>query len=130
MRTGFRWAADLDVAATIATYVGVLGYCVEHYEPIAWAEELIESARAVDHPRLATLYAIASRCFTTGRIEAAVGYCDAGQIVAGSSRQALPCGIEGVLGVVYLTIGHPERLAQLCRAQLARRRDTHVHIQA
>ena len=35
---------------------------VENYEPIAWAEELIESARAVDHPRLASLYAIASQC--------------------------------------------------------------------
>ena len=27
---------------------------VENYEPIAWAEELIEPARAVDHPRLAS----------------------------------------------------------------------------
>ena len=90
----------------------------------------IESARAVDHPRLATLYVIASRCFTTGRIEAAVGYCDAGQIVVGRSRDALPYGIEGVLGVVYLTIGQPERLAELCRAQLARRRDNDVHLRA
>ena len=57
-----------------------------------------------------------------------VGYCDAGQIVVGRGRDALPYGIEGVLGVVHLTIGQPERLAQLCRAQLARRRGTHVHI--
>ena len=35
-----------------------------------------------------------------------------------------------VLGAVYLAIGQPERLAELCRAQLARRRDTHVHIRA
>ena len=56
LRTAFRWAADhddLDVAATIATYAGFLGYLVESYEPIAWAEELIEPARADDHPRLA-----------------------------------------------------------------------------
>ena len=33
------------------------------YEPIAWAEELIEPARAVDHPRLAFLYVMASQCF-------------------------------------------------------------------
>ena len=133
LRTAFRWAADqgdLDVAATIATYVGWLGTGVQTLEPIAWAEELIESARAVDHPRLATLYVIASRCFTTGRIEAAVGYCDAGQIVVGRSREALPYGIEGVLGVVYLAIGQPERLAEWCRAQLARRRDNDVHLRA
>ena len=55
LRTAFRWAADhgdLDDAATIATYAAFLGYLVENYEPIAWAEELIETARAVDHPRL------------------------------------------------------------------------------
>ena len=66
LRTAFRWAADhgdLDVAATIATYAGLLGWRVQTYEPIAWAEELIEPARAVDHPRLATLYVIASLCY-------------------------------------------------------------------
>ena len=61
LRTAFRWAADqgdLDVAATIATYAGWLGVLVQTLEPIAWAEELIEPARAVDHPRLAFLYVI------------------------------------------------------------------------
>src|SRR6202040_32910 len=133
LRTAFRWAADhgdLDVAATIATCAGFLGITVQTYEPIAWAEELIEPARAVDHPRLAFLYAMASQCYTTGRIEAAVGYADAGQIVVGRSRDALPYGIEGLLGAVYLVIGQPERLAELCRAQLARRRDTPVHIRS
>ncbi|HYQ37291.1 MAG TPA: adenylate/guanylate cyclase domain-containing protein, partial [Mycobacterium sp.] len=133
LRTAFRWAADqgdLDVAAAIATYVGWLGLWVQTYEPIAWVEELIEPARAVDHPRLAFLYVIAHGCFTTGRIEAAVGYSDAGQVVLGRSREALPYGSESLLGVVYLAIGQPERLAELCRAQLARRGDTHVHIQA
>ncbi|WP_406815592.1 ATP-binding protein [Mycobacterium sp. M23085] len=133
LRTAFRWAADqddLDAAAAIATYVGWLGVCCQTYEPAAWAEELIESARAVGHPRLAFLYVIASRCFTAGRIEAAVGYCEAGQIVLGRSREGLPYGDEGVLGVVYLTMGQPERLAELCRAQLARRGDNHVHLRA
>jgi predicted ATPase len=133
LRTAFRWAADrgdLDIAAPIATYLGLLGVWVQTLEPIAWAEELIEPARAVDHPRLAALYVIASQCFTTGRIEAAVRYSEAGQIVLGRSRDALPYGIEGMLGAVYLAIGQPERLAELCRAQLARRRDTHVNIRA
>ena len=69
LRTAFRWAADhgdLDDAATIATYAGFLGFMVEKYEPIAWAEELIEPARAVGHPRLAFLYVIASLCFMGG----------------------------------------------------------------
>jgi hypothetical protein len=131
LRTAFRWAADqgdLDVAATIATFAGWLGIMVQTYEPIAWAEELIEPARVADHPRLAFLYVIASLCYTTGRVEAAVGYSEAGQIVLGSSREALPYGIEAWLGAVYLTIGQPERMAEWCRAQLACRRDTHVNI--
>ncbi len=73
---------------------------------------------------------MASRCWTTGRIEAAVGYSDAGQIVLGRSRDALPYGFEAWLGAVYLVIGQPERLAEWCRAQLARRHDTPVNIRA
>jgi predicted ATPase/class 3 adenylate cyclase len=134
LRTAFRWAADhgdLDVAATLASYAGWLGVWVQTLEPVAWAEELIEPARAVDHPRLAFLYVIASCCYATGRIEAAVGYSEAGQIVLGRSRDPPPTyGIEAWLGAVYLAIGQPERLAALCRAQLARRRDTHVYIRA
>ncbi len=98
LRTAFRWAADqgdLDVAATIATYAAFLGFWVDNYEPIAWAEELIEPARAVDHPRLAFLYVMASLCWMLGRIEAAVGYADAGQTVIGSGRGEVPFGLEG-----------------------------------
>ncbi|HVQ99231.1 MAG TPA: NB-ARC domain-containing protein, partial [Mycobacterium sp.] len=45
LRTAFRWAADrgdLDVAATIATDAAFLAGLVDNYEPMAWAEELIE----------------------------------------------------------------------------------------
>ncbi len=134
LRTAFRWAADhgdLEVAAPIASCAGWLAGWVQTYEPIAWAEELIEPARTIDHPRLATLYVMASLCYTTGRIEAAVRYSDAGQIVlASGGGDAPPHGTEATLGIVYLTIGQPERLAELCRAQLARRRDTHVFIRS
>ena len=98
---------------------------VVNYEPIAWAEELIEPARAVNHPRLATLYMLASQCYWTGRIEEAVGYADAGQTVIGSGGE-VPFGGEGTLGAVYMAIGQPERTVEWCRAQLARGRDTHT----
>ena len=121
LRTAFRWAADhgdLDVAATIASYAGWLGVLVQTLEPIAWAEELIEPARIADHPRLAFLYVTASLCYATGRIEEAVRYSDAGQIVVGNSHEAPPYGIEAAVGSVYLVIGQPERMAEVCRAQL------------
>jgi hypothetical protein len=129
LRTAFRWAADrgdLDVAAAISTYAAFLGLWIDTYEPIAWAEELIEPARAVDHPRLASfLYVAAAQCYMPGRTEAAVGYADAGRLVIGSGRHEVPFGLEGVLGFVYGVIGQPERMVEWCRAQLARDRDTH-----
>ena len=129
LRTAFRWAADhgdLDVAAPIATYAAFLGLWVENYEPIAWAEELIETARAVDHPRLAFLYVMASQCYMSGRPGAAVRYSDAVQTVLGNGRDEVPYGIEGWVGGAYVYIGQPERCVQWCRAQLARGRDTHT----
>jgi hypothetical protein len=63
LRTAFRWAADhsdLDAAAAIAVYAAFLGIWVEQFEPAAWAEELIEPARAVEHRRLAQLYVMPS----------------------------------------------------------------------
>jgi tetratricopeptide (TPR) repeat protein len=129
LRTAFRWAADrgdVDVAATIATYVTLLGFGVENYEPTAWAEELTVSARAVDHPRLAFLYVMASLCFFPGRIVEAVGYSDAAQLVISSGRDEVPFGFEAVLGSAYLAIGQPQRMVEVCRAQLARGRDTHT----
>ena len=129
LRIAFRWAADhgdLDIAATIATYAAFLGYLIENYEPIVWAEELIEPARAVDHPRLAALYVMASQCYMAGRPEAAVRYSDAGQAVVDSGPDEVPYGIEGWVGGAYVYIGQPERCVEWCRAQLARGRDTHT----
>jgi hypothetical protein len=129
LRTAFRWAADdgdLDVAAPIATYASFLGLWVDHFEPIAWAEELIEPARAVDHPRLAFLYSIASQCYLAGRVEAGVGYSDAAQFVLGNDYDEVPYGIQGFLGSGYQFIGQPERTVEWCRAQLARGCDTHT----
>ncbi len=133
LRNAFRWAADqgdLDASATIATYAGLLGAMSGNNEPMAWAEELVDPAHAAEQPRLAFLYVIASLCYMTGRIEAAVGYAEVGQVVLDNGLEALPAGIEAWLGLVYLAIGQPERLAELCRAQLARRRDNHVNIRA
>ncbi len=129
LRAAFRWAADrgdLDVAAALATYSAFLGLWVDNYEPIAWSEELIEPACAVDHPRLAFLYVLASQCYNTGRTREAVRYSDAAQLVIGSGRYEVPFGLEGgLLGAVYAAIGQPERCVEWCRAQLARGRDTH-----
>jgi predicted ATPase len=129
LRTAFRWAADqgdLDVAATIATYAAWVGFNTENYEPIAWAEELIEPARAVDHPRLAFLYVVAEFCYMAGRIDPAIRYTEAAQRAISGGSDHVPCGAESFVGGAYVAVGQPERWVEWCRAQLARGLDTHA----
>jgi len=116
---------NLDDAATIATYAPFLGFCIDNYEPIAWAEELIEPACNADHPRLAFLYVMASQCILSGRVEAAVRYCDAGMAVIESGRGEVPFGIEGMLFNIYLYTAQTERAVDWCRSRVQSGRDTH-----
>jgi predicted ATPase len=131
LRTAFRWAADhrkLDEAATIATYAAFLGYLVENYEPIAWAEELIDTARAVEHERLIFLYAVATQCWFLGRIEEAVRYSDAGQAAMRAGRGEGPFGFDAMMANPYLAIGQPDRAVEWCRTQLDSTRNPHINI--
>ena len=128
LRTAFRWAADhgdLDVAAPIATYAAWVGYLTENYEPIAWAEGLIEPARAIDHPRLAALYVMASNCYMAGRVDPAIRYTEAAERAISGGSHHIPYGAEAV-GGVYPAVGQPERMIRWCRAQLARGLDTNT----
>ena len=133
LRTAFRWATDqgdLDVAAPIATYAAWLGYLTENYEPFAWAEELLEPAHAVDHPRLAALYLMASNCYMAGRIEPAIRYTEAVQRLIGDSTDHFAYGVEGLIGAPYVAVGQPERWAQCCRTRLAHDPDTNPYTTA
>ena len=128
LRAAFRWAADhgdLDVAAPIATSAAWVGYLTENYEPIAWAEELIEPARAIDHPRLAALYVVASNCYMAGRVDPAIRYTEAAQRAISGGSDHIPYGAEAV-GGAYPAVGQPERMIRWCRAQLARGLDTNT----
>jgi predicted ATPase len=130
LRTAFRWSTDhgdLDTAAVLASCSAWLGYVTETYETLSWAEELIEPARAADHPRLGFLCVGASLCWNPGRIEAAVRYADIGREVIGDGTGVpVPFGIEGVMACAYLVAGQPERLAQWCHTMIDAGRDTHT----
>ena len=133
LRNAFRWAADhddLDTAATLATFVGLVAFLAENYEPTSWAEELIEAARAVDHPRLVWLYQAASVCYLSGRSEQGVAYAEATRGVKPEGRVEMPFGFEGLAGGAYLMVGQPEKYVEWCRSYLERGRDTHGIIQA
>jgi predicted ATPase len=128
LRAAFRWTADngdLTTAAAIAVLAAFVGFWAENYEPISWAEELVEPARAADHPRLVALYVMASQCYMTGRVEAGVRYTEAAEMAWESGRGNVPYyGAEGWLGGAHLTAGQPERYVEWCRARLARGSDT------
>jgi predicted ATPase/class 3 adenylate cyclase len=112
LRTAFRWASDqndLDSAAAIARQAGLFGVMVEKFEPITWAEELIEPARTVDHPKFVSLCAIASLCWMFGRDDDAMAYSDAGQAAMRGSPLEVPFDFPIWLGAVYSTGGDQER---------------------
>jgi predicted ATPase/class 3 adenylate cyclase len=134
LRLAFRWAADhddLDTAAAIAVAAAFLGMRVEQYEPVGWAEELIEPARATQHRRLTQLYNMASQCYAAGRIEDAIGYADAGLALIESGHfDQIPYDGETWLGGVYLSAGRPERWVDVCRNMIARTADIHAFARA
>jgi hypothetical protein len=134
LRTAFRWAADhgdLDVAATIAVYAAFVGFWVDQHEPIGWAEDLIEPARAAEHRRLAQLYAMAAMCYAAGRIDDAVRHGEAGQLLIGSDRfDDVPYDAESWLSGAYVMRGEPERMAEWCRKVIARRPGPHTNTRA
>jgi predicted ATPase len=128
LRNAFRWAADngdLDTAAVLATFVGLIGFFAENYEPSTWAEELVEYACAVDHPRLVYLYQVASVCYMTGRSEQGLAYAEAIPKAKRDGSVQVPFGLEGLAGGAYLMIGQPEGYVEWCRRYLDRGHDTH-----
>lgn len=122
LRAGFRYAADsgdLDSAVCIAACGSFLGgIWLGIYEPISWVEEMIEPARAANHPRLAFLYVLASMCWQPGRIEDGLRYSEAGQEVLNSGRGAVPFGLAGFLGGVHLAAGRPDRYVEIALEHL------------
>jgi predicted ATPase len=125
LRGAFRWAADyddLDTAVAVANFAASLGIWLEQYEPVGWAEELIDRARAVDHRRLPQLYVMAAMCYATGRIGDSYSYATAGRLAIESGRfDEVPSEFEVALSATYATAGEPEQWVDLCRNIIARR---------
>jgi hypothetical protein len=123
LRAAFRWAADqndLDSAAAIATYSVFLGMMIENHEPIAWAEEVIEPARAAGHRRLATLCVMVSACYVTGRIEESLRYSQAAERALVGGRDEVPYGRMAWSLGGHMAAGKLQQWIDFCRAELTR----------
>jgi hypothetical protein len=134
LRTAFRWAIewdDLDTATAIVHYSAVVGFWGQQHEPVRWAEELIEPARAVQHRRLAQLYSMATMCFTAGRIEDANRYAEAGQAAILSGRfDEVRTDAEASIGSSFSASGEVDRWVDWVRVVLKRRPAAYIHAQA
>jgi DNA-binding CsgD family transcriptional regulator/tetratricopeptide (TPR) repeat protein len=74
LRAGYRWSAAhgrLEVATDIAAHAALMGFSVQLFETLAWAEDLIPEALAADVPRLPRLYTAAGYACFVGRPDAA-----------------------------------------------------------
>ena len=78
LRSAFRWSADRDieVAADIAAHTALIGTTANLFEPISWAESILEPASAADIARLPRLYAAAGFACFVGRPATAVEHAD------------------------------------------------------
>jgi DNA-binding CsgD family transcriptional regulator len=110
LRAGYRWSADrgrLEAAADIAAHAALMGFSVQLFETLGWAEELLDAATQADLPRLPRLYTAAGYACFAGRpdasrknahrateLEAAGGYdpCDPGYSMFIEALGQVYCG--------------------------------------
>jgi predicted ATPase/DNA-binding CsgD family transcriptional regulator len=74
LRAAFRWSSargEEAVATDIAAHAALMGFSVQLFETLAWAEELLPAASAADVARLPRLYTAAGYACFAGRAEAA-----------------------------------------------------------
>jgi predicted ATPase/DNA-binding CsgD family transcriptional regulator len=74
LRSAFRWSVDrgqVEVATDVAAHAALMGFSVELFETIGWAESLLDEATRADVRRLPRLYAAAGFACFVGRAAAA-----------------------------------------------------------
>jgi predicted ATPase len=119
LRVGFRWATDrgqLATAAAIAAHATMLGWALQRFEPVGWAEELLPAAIVADLVQLPRLYAAASVCTITGRPDDALGHAESAVRLAADPRyDPFPGGWSSYWAAVAEAIaGRYERALEIC----------------
>ncbi len=121
LRVAHRWSAargDLEVATDIAAHAALMGFSVQLFETLAWAEELLDAATAAAVHRLPRLYTAAGYACFAGRAEAARAHAHrATELELDTSYDACAPGYASfieALGAVYC--GDLERYIELTEA--------------
>jgi len=131
LRAAFGWSAGegaLGTAAAIAVGADRLGRSVKHFEPIAWAEELIPAARACDHEQLLALLAVAAGCVLCGRVDDGIGYSDAALGLPRDPRYLelpLEASARTSAAIEYAYAGRQAEALEVFREEIAAGHDRH-----
>src|SRR4029077_6453335 len=131
LRAGFRWSADhadLTTATAIAAHTAMLLSPLQRFEPVGWAEEMLEAATAADLPQLPRLYTAAALCWFTGRLDAALDHARTALTLEADPRyDPFEPGWSSMweAGVHYYA-GRTERYMEVCARMTAQPGLAHV----
>ena len=119
LRASFRWATDqgdLGVATVIAAHSAIMSWPLQRFEPVGWAEEILEAAAAADLAQLPRLYIAASLCLYGGRPDVGVEYAEAAARLELDPRyDSFVDGWSGLLqALAHLFGGRINRRVEIC----------------
>jgi predicted ATPase/DNA-binding CsgD family transcriptional regulator len=120
LRSALRWSVErgmVAVATDIAAHAALMGFSVELFETVEWAESLLDEATRADVHRLPRLYAAAGYACFLGRAEAATTHARrARELEAQTGYESCEPGYAAfiqALGEVYS--GNLDRYVDLTR---------------
>ncbi|HYL52134.1 MAG TPA: NB-ARC domain-containing protein, partial [Acidimicrobiia bacterium] len=78
LRAAFQWSCerDMNTAVDVAAHAALIGTSASQFEPIGWAERLLEPATTTSVARLPRLYAAAGYACFVGRAVAAAAHAE------------------------------------------------------
>ncbi len=124
LRSAYRWSLDrgrIETATDIAAHAALMGFSIELFETIGWAEAVLPAAERSDVPRLPRLYAAAGYACFVGRAETAAANAHrATELEPRPGYESCEPGYAAfieALGQVYS--GHLDRYVALTRAVAA-----------
>ncbi len=125
LRAAFRWSVDrgdLARATAIAAHAAIMIWPVQRFEPVGWAEEIIDAAERAGVRQLPRLLVAASLCLYLGRPDQGVEYAEwAHELEIDGRHDPFPDGWSGMLeALAHLFAGRIDRRVDICTAMVKR----------
>jgi DNA-binding CsgD family transcriptional regulator len=124
LRAAFRWSrsrGDIATATDVAAHAALIGASAQLFEPVGWAQELLDAATAADVARLPRLHTAAAWGCFTGDATAAVASAQAAVRLEADARYD-PCepGLSGLIEALsQVYAGHLDRYIEVAERVVA-----------